>query len=156
MVSSNKPPGSLETLDSAVRIAIYAEFVSSSRAPHIDDLAGVLRSTQAEIEASLRRLADAHLIVLDEDNRIRMAMPFSAVPTPFRVTTAQGAWFANCAWDALGIPVALATDARIDTSCADCGEAISLEVRSGKLVNESGVIHFAVPAAHWWDNIRFT
>jgi hypothetical protein len=85
-----------------------------------------------------------------------MAMPFSAVPTPFRVTTAEGAWFANCAWDALGIPAALGVDARIATSCADCGQPMTTEVHGGHLVNDSGVILFAVPAAHWWDDIRFT
>jgi hypothetical protein len=33
-----------------------------------------------------------------------MLNPFSAVETPHRVEAGGRSWFANCAWDALGIP----------------------------------------------------
>jgi len=33
---------------------------------------------------------------------------------------------------------------------------MTLEVRDGRLGGAAGVIHFAVPAHHWWDNIGFT
>ncbi|MEO7238488.1 MAG: organomercurial lyase, partial [Gemmatimonadales bacterium] len=46
--------------------------------------------------------AAAHVLVLDPATRgLWMAMPFSAVPTSFRVTTPSGEWWANCASDAL-------------------------------------------------------
>jgi hypothetical protein len=121
-------------LDATVRLAIYEEFVKSGRPPEVGELASKLQQPVAEIQASLRRLADTHVLVVEDDLRIRMAMPFSAVPTSFRVTSKRSAWFANCAWDALGIPAALDVDARIETSCPDCGNAIVIEVRSGKLV----------------------
>src|ERR1700761_1897527 len=100
-------PETLDELDSAVRIAVYAAFVEHFQAPDVRSLATSLHRSVADIQDSLRRLAAAHILVLDDDLRIRMAMPFSGVPTPFRVATASGAWFANCAWDALGIPAAL-------------------------------------------------
>ena len=56
---------------------------------------------------------------------------------------------------ALGVAAMLDANARIDTDCDDCGEPIVLEVRDGDLETE-GVAHFAVPAAHWWDDIGFT
>jgi hypothetical protein len=31
-----------------------------------------------------------------------------------------------------------------------------LEIAAGKLKRSEGIIHFAVPAHHWWDNIGFT
>jgi hypothetical protein len=33
---------------------------------------------------------------------------------------------------------------------------MSLEVSHGRLTGDEGVVHFAVPAHHWWDNIGFT
>jgi hypothetical protein len=40
--------------------------------------------------------------------------------------------------------------------CGDCSEPILLEIAGGKLKRSEGIIHFAVPAHHWWDNIGFT
>ena len=66
-------------------------------------------------------------------------------------------WFANCAWDALGIPAALHRDGLIDSECADCGEPLELEVRDGRLVRGGELlVHILVPARHWWDDIVFT
>jgi hypothetical protein len=65
-------------------------------------------------------------------------------------------YFANCAWDALGVPAALHADAVIDASDAHTGEPMRLVVRSGKVVFEPCVAHFAVPAARWWDDIIYT
>jgi hypothetical protein len=31
-----------------------------------------------------------------------------------------------------------------------------LEVRGGRLVRSEGMLHFAVPARRWWDNVAFT
>ena len=106
--------------------------------------------------AAYGRLADAHVIVLQPGTSdIWMAAPLSARPTPFLVATEHGRFFGNCVWDALGIAAMLRSDARVDTDCADCGEAMVLEVRDGELHAE-GVAHFAVPAARWWDDIAFT
>jgi hypothetical protein len=85
-----------------------------------------------------------------------MAMPFSAVPTAFRVDGLGLQWFANCAWDAFGIAVALSCDVSIATYCPDCGAAMAYGVRGGELTHRDGVVHFAVPAKQWWDDIGFT
>jgi hypothetical protein len=49
----------------------------------------------------------------------------------------------------------LAVDAVVTTSYPDCGEALSLEVSGGKIASNEGIIHFAVSATHWWDDIVF-
>jgi hypothetical protein len=85
-----------------------------------------------------------------------MAPPFSAVPTPFRVAAAGREYFANCVWDAFGIPAALHRDADVEASCACCGEPMSLAVRDGRPLPAPGIAHFAVPAARWWDDIAYT
>jgi hypothetical protein len=30
-----------------------------------------------------------------------------------------------------------------------------LEIRSGALLEAGGIVHFAIPAAHWWDDVVF-
>jgi len=87
---------------------------------------------------------------------LRMANPFSAVPTAHRVH-AGGRWrYANCAWDAFGICAALGVDGRIESSCADCAEPLAVEVRDGQPDDDSLLFHCLVPAARWWDHIVFT
>ncbi len=89
-------------------------------------------------------------------DEIRMANPFSAVPTAYRVRAGGRSWFANCAWDAVGICAALHVDGMIETSCPDCGDAISLHVTDARPDDETLVFHCLVPASRWWDDIVFT
>lgn len=44
-------------------------------------------------------------------------MPFSAVPTEFRVLVGDRAMWANCAWDAFGVAAALDADVSFVTRC---------------------------------------
>jgi hypothetical protein len=104
-----------------------------------------------------RRLHDAHALVLNATaTELRMANPFSAVPTAYRVEAAGRWWYANCAWDALGVCAALGVDGRVEASCPDCGEPIALGVREQRPDDESLVFHCLVPAARWWEDIVFT
>jgi hypothetical protein len=144
-------------LDREVRLTVYQHFVATGGAPEPGWLAGALSLTAPEVEASFRRLASQRVLVLQEDSyRIRMAMPFSGVPTAYRVETAHGAWWANCGWDALGIPAMLGEDARITTSCQDCDSPLQLTVDRGQPREPKAVLHFLVPAARWWQDIGFT
>jgi len=143
-------------LDQAARLYVYRHFVDLQRPPGPAEAAAALHCSTREVEAAYERLASDRVLVLQPGGReIRMAMPFSAVPTPFRVSSEGRGWWANCAWDALGIPVMLDADATIVTTCADCGQPITVAVESGR-VRGGGLIHFAVPAARWWDDIVFT
>jgi hypothetical protein len=140
-----------------VRNVTYRTFVELGRAPSAEEVAGAADLTSAEVEAVWRELHRAHALVLNPaTNEIRMANPFSAVPTAYRVQAAGRWWYGNCAWDALGICAALRTDGRIETSCPDCGEAIAFDVRAQRPDDERLLFHCLVPAAHWWDDIFFT
>ena len=145
--------------DLRIRNHVYASFVRSGTAATTSETGTALGLAEADVAASYRRLHDAHALVLRPDSTaIRMLNPFSAVETPHRVETVGRSWYANCAWDALGIPHALHEDAaRIESSCPDCGERLELELRAGELVRGADLlVHFVVPARRWWDDIGFT
>jgi len=89
-------------------------------------------------------------------DELRMANPFSAVPTAYRVHAGGRSWYGNCAWDALGIPAALGVDGRVESACPDCGEPYAVEVRDRQVDRSDLLFHCLVPAAHWWDDIAFT
>jgi len=140
-----------------VRNLTYRMFVDRGRAPVIDEVARAADLTPAEVEASWRELHRAHALVLNTAaTEIRMANPFSSVPTPYRVHAGGRWWYGNCAWDALGICAALHADGRIETSCPDCDETILVEVHDERVDDERLSFHCLVPAAHWWDDIVFT
>lgn len=144
-------------LDRRVRHRIYRCFVETGRAPTVDDLAIELCRPGTAIEDSLQRLAADHLIVLAPgSNRVWMAHPFSAVPTPYPVRTARRRYWANCAWDALAIPALLGEDTETTTHCADCAEPLTLRVRAGRVEPSDAVVHFAVAPARFWENVGFT
>ena len=143
-------------LDGEVRRFVYQATIASGTVPLSAAVADALGAGADQVRASFERLAEAHVLVLQRDTReILMAMPFSAVPTPFVATVGATKYFANCAWDALGIPAMLGRDARIVTTCGCCTNAMTLDVAAGGLRGE-GVVHFAVPARRFWDNIVFT
>jgi hypothetical protein len=152
------PAGDATELDRNVRLAVYRAFVEDGRPPTPVELAVTLGTDVPDVEAALRRLADAHALVLAPGSPyVWMAAPFSAIPTPFDVEVGDRRYFANCIWDALGIPACLHEDAAIRTACPDCAEPLRLDIHDGSLEAPSGVLlHFAVPAARWWENIGAT
>lgn len=136
---------------------MYRHLVRTGQAPSPRDISGDVGVEPTVITASLERLDASHVLVLHPTTRqLWMAMPFSAVPTDFRVRSAERAWWANCAWDALGISAMLQTPAEITTSCTDCGDPPTVRSTGLALADSSGVVHFAVPAAAWWEDIGFT
>jgi hypothetical protein len=142
--------------DLAVRNATYRLFAERGRAPTVEEAAVATGEGSDAVRAAWRRLHDAHALVLDADDRLLMANPFSAVATPHRVEADGRWWFANCGWDAFGVGVVLRADSTIHTTCADCGEAIELEVRGYRPVDPDPLFHVLVPARDWWGDIGYT
>ena len=142
----------MDERDLDLRRRTYAAFVELGRAPAPEEL-----GDRDEIVAGWRRLHAAHALVLDPaTDELRMANPFSAVPTPYRVEAAGRSWYANCAWDAFGICAALHVDGVVETSCPDCGEPLHVGLRDRRPDDDGLLFHCLVPAAHWWDDIVFT
>jgi hypothetical protein len=136
---------------------VYHDFVRTGEAPTAGQIGHELGISLPAVTASLERLDAAHVLVLDPATRaLWMAMPFSAVPTPFRVRAGNRKWWANCAWDALGISAMLKVPAEITTTCSDCGDPEPVQTTGQGLAGGNGVVHFAIPAASWWDDIGLT
>ena len=143
--------------DQKVRLSIYEHIVETGIAPTTDNLAGHLGVSREELDSSLLRLTSNRALVLfPNTNEIWMAHPFSAVPTPYPVETKRITYYANCAWDALGIPALLKVDSLTETTCVDCQESLTIGVAGNKLIDFDYVIHFAIPPRHFWDDVGFT
>ncbi len=142
--------------DQPVRLCVYRHIVEHGRPPTVAETAAGMDLSPDDVRAAYHRLHDGHFVLLDSgEHTIRMAWPFSGIPTPFRVH-ANGRWYwANCAWDALGIPGLLRADARIESVFADTGEPATFTVAEGH-VHGQGLAHFAVPFRRWYADIVFT
>jgi hypothetical protein len=140
-----------------IRNLTYGMFVDLGRAPTAGEVAAAAGLSRFDVDSIWAELHQVHALVLDPATReLRMASPFSAVPTAYRVRAAERWWYGNCAWDALGICAALHVDGQIEASCPDCGETIALGLRGRRVDDEHLLFHCLVPAAQWWDDIVFT
>jgi Alkylmercury lyase len=144
-----------------VRVRLYQLFLELGRCPSMAEVADALRCASSEVAAAFQELAAAHMLVLQAGSgEVLMANPLSAVPTPFVVETqadiGSRSWYGNCIWDALGVIAMLKGDGRVLTSCGCCGESMTVSVRNnGVESTPPGLVHFAIPAGHWWDDIVF-
>ena len=141
-----------------VKMLIYRTLAETGEAPTADVIARDLDLDAAEVEQAFRLLNQSRLLVPEpgDPSRIRMAPPFSGVPTPHVVRSGGRRYYANCAWDTFGIAAALHQDADIESRCMDCGERLSLQVKDQRPRADAVLFHIAVPAAKWWDDIVFT
>jgi len=147
----------IEALASDVRIHVFREAAATARIPQAPEIARAIGQPESDVRAALHHLAANKVLILaPNDGNIWAANPFCAVPSGFRVDAAGKRYWGICIWDALGIAAALGKDAVITASCGDCGERMVVEVRDGQLARGEGIVHFAIPARNWWDNIGFT
>ena len=145
-----------KAFDKDVRRRVYDYAMREGLPPTIAETASALARSSDQVRASFQRLATGHILVLQKGSgEILMANPFSAVPTPFVVKAAGRSCFGNCIWDAMGISAMLNQDAAIEGSCGCCSTVMNLQVTKGALEEARGIAHFAIPAAHWWDDIVF-
>ncbi len=152
-----EPGKDLDLLARDVRIHVFREAAATAQVPQAPGISRALGRSVEDVRAALHELAAAKVLILAPNGgNIWAANPFCAVPSGFRVAAAGKRYWGICIWDALGIVAALGADGVITASCGDCGAGMTLEVRDGQLVRSEGVVHFAVPAHHWWDNIGFT
>ena len=141
-----------------VKLNIYETIAQTTQAPSTAEVATALNSPLEDVQDAFARLAQKRLLVPEpgDPSRIRMAPPFSGIKTMHLVQIAGKDYYANCAWDAFGIAAALGQDAAILSTCPDCGESLSYQIRDGRPLPQESVVHFAVPAAQWWQDIIYT
>ena len=121
------------------------------------EVADRVGASVSEVREAYLRLRDQRVLVLEHDGTsIRMAPPFSGVPTQHVVIVGQTKYFANCAWDSFGIPAALRRPGRVNSRCEQSGEPLLLEIGLEGPPPCDWLFHCLVPAAKWWADIVFT
>ena len=140
-----------------IRRFIYQHFAETTLPPSVDVTAAHFNISTEETGEYYKELHNRHAIFLNlETLTIRMANPFSGIPTDFKVHANGQTYYANCAWDMLGIPAALHTDAIIEAKFTESGETVHLEVKDGEVTKSELRIHFPLPFARWYDDLVFT
>src|SRR5688572_9543827 len=143
-----------ETILWDIRHFVYQHFAETTRPPSVEDVADHFALTHEEATSSYEELHQRHALFLNPGTHdVFMANPFSGVETPFRVHANGKTYFANCAWDSLGIPAALDTDAEINAFCAQSGKPIHIQVTDKQVQHADAIIHFLLPFREWYDDL---
>lgn len=143
--------------DSQTKLAIYTHFAETGTAPSAREVADRVGADVESVLGAYVRLREQRVLALEADRTsIRMAPPFSGVPTQHAVLVDGIQYFANCAWDALGIPAALQRPGEVHSRCEQSGEPFDLNVGVDGPDDSPWLFHCVVPAAKWWDDIVFT
>lgn len=136
---------------------VYAFWAEHGHAPSVQDAARELRIEIEQARALYGELNARHALTLMPGTHvIRMANPFSGVPTGFRVKVGAKSYYANCAWDSFGVPAALHADARVEAFCSQTQEPLSFSLRGGEIGGDAAIAYFRVPFARWYDDLVFT
>lgn len=145
----------LNQMDWEIRLFVYRLFASRGFPPTVEEIARRFRMPVSDSKAALQRLHYAHALFLrDGSDDILMANPLSAVATDYRVTIGSRRLYANCAWDALGIPAMLRADAHIQARHPLDRELVHLSIVDNRVSSEiGGIVHFAKPFRDWYDDL---
>ena len=145
----------MDTFERQVRATVIQTLRDTGEAPTAAGVGSMLGVEESRVSTALRSLADEHrLVLVPGTDRVMMAHPFSGVASDFLVTVGARTWFANCVWDGLSI-LALLGDGKLETHSPATGEPITLTACDG-VVQGGAIVHFLVPARHFWDDIVFT
>src|ERR1700752_1083030 len=114
-----------------VRHFVYNHFADTTQPPSVEEIATHFKISVEEASELYDALNNRHAFFLEPETlTIRMAWPFSAIPTNFKVHANGKTYYANCAWDRLGIPVLLQSDAGSDAVCTESNESVQLEIKN--------------------------
>jgi hypothetical protein len=143
--------------DTQIKLVVYRHFAVTGQRPLPGAVAARVGSDVESVLDAYLRLRSQRVLALEADgSSIRMAPPFSGVPTQHVVIVDGKQYFANCAWDALGIPAALHRPGMVYSRCEQSGEPLRFAVDLEGPESSTWLFHCLVPAAKWWDDIVFT
>ncbi len=144
-------------LDLKIRYHIYHHFAEHCRPPTYQEIATLLNLPAQTARQSFHKLHQHHFILLEPGtDTIRMAIPFSAVPTNYKVSAGNKSWWANCAWDTLGIAAALNSDVQIECVLPDSRETAEFQVKNGAFDGKNHLVHFLLPFKEWYSDLIYT
>lgn len=141
-----------------VRLAVYRTFATRGAPPDAPGLSAELGLAPATVLRALRRLHTERHLVLDAQDQIVMAHPFSAIPLGFAVMGPRTLWWGGCAWDSFALPHLLPDHPPllVATRCPGCDAALAWSVTRDAPPAGDAVAHFLIPTARMWDDVRHT
>ena len=130
--------------DATALVSAAFQAILAGDTPPISEFAGANAISSKDLERLIGRS-----LMLDADGRVVAAAGLSLVPARQHRLSLRGRQFWTwCAYDAIGIPPGLSEDAVAETTCQQCGTAVQVEFRAGRLVRTSN------PDARIWDAER--
>lgn len=145
----------LTEFEQDVRGAATRLIAETGRMPSSEEIAKALDVLAASIDAALRRLAEAHALLLHPNStRLWVVHPFALTPGGCWVETPRHGYWANCVYCGFGIAAAMSCDAVVTTRLGGESQTVRYEVKSGAVVSDH-VFHLSTPVARWWDNVIF-
>jgi hypothetical protein len=140
-----------------LRVYVYDHLLSVGVPPLIHELATRFGTTESEARDAVAKLNVGKTVLPHpRTGEIWMAGPFAATPTPYRIHGANVSWWANCAWDMLGIPFIAGEDVRVDAVCTWSKIELPLAFGPTRPPPPIGVVHFLLPARRWYEDIGYT
>jgi hypothetical protein len=123
----------LPAIDAAghLREVAFALLLRDRRPIETSELAAVTGLRQDAVGDAVGALAGAGWLDIDEAGRVAGAAGLSLGTGSHRLTIDNTTFATWCAYDSLGIAAALATDARIETTCAICQAPIHVGIHRG-------------------------
>ena len=152
----------LETLDRAYQQMMQA-FVRRGQALHYTELARDLGLTPEAGRGVLLDLMDTGVPawLYDGTDYVASFAPFNNVPTQYRISVeGHQRWFAQCGFEALAVCWLFpGKDVTIEAPCLDCGEALRVVVREGRIVSAEPPTIYAfvdIPFREWRPNLAYS
>jgi hypothetical protein len=143
----------MTTRESELHSALIRHVVERGFAPPTRLLAEQLGWSESELQGILKQLAAIRGVILKPNSfEVWAIHPFTLMPTPTWVIARTGAWWANCAWCALGIGAALRQNIRVTSRVGAEQEPIEFEIRDGRSTDPRLLIHFPFRPEEWWSN----
>jgi hypothetical protein len=146
-----------DAFDVTLRTAVYRHFATTGQSPTLDAMRVATGATSEQVRDAYGRLYAKRMLVPTADfASIRMAPPFSGVPTQHRAAVNGRDYFANCAWDTFGVVAALGGTGNVLSRCEQTLEPLALHLAPEGPPASEWRFHCVVPAAEWWNDIVFT
>ncbi len=121
--------------DSRRVLAVVLFELVHRRIPERERLAVLTRLREETVGEALTELARVGALVTDGDGRLVAAYPLSAVPTAHTVELESAAPWANCAIDALAVPMMVGQRGDVFSKCAHCDAPVRTRVEGQEVLN---------------------
>jgi len=143
---------------STLRRFIYETLIDDGRVLSSGEIATHFGVSPSDALQALREMKIGKTILPDpHTGELWMVGPFSAAETQYSIRAGNRRWFANCAWDMLGVANLVGEPVDIETQCTDCAGPIGLHLEpDDESVGADLLVHFLLPAQRWYNDIGFT